>query len=1176
MFQPVDHAPELVPNTLLEWVDSVADRFEAVWRSGPPPRIADYLDGTTGKKRTTLLRELAKIDLERRVKAGEDRRWEDYLREFPELRETEVEGAPLADLPRNTILAPPKMHPGKSLLHRLPGQAPARAATWPVIEGYEILAELGHGGMGSVYQARQQTLKRVVALKVIRPTAQADPRYLARFRTEAEAAARLQHPNITQIYEVGQQDGVPYLALEYVGGGSLARRLAGKPQAARAAADLVATLARAMQYAHEHGVVHRDLKPENILLQKEEGTRQEADEEPAALPCAFSAKITDFGLAKVLENGTRLSLPGTIVGTPGYMAPEQAEGKIHEVGPAADTYALGAILYEMLTGEPPVKGCSLLDALQQARTAEPVPPSRLVPKVPRDLETICLKALARTPAGRYASAGALADDLERFLKGEPIRARPVGAGERLWRWCRRHPARAGLMATAGALLIAVVTASLLAAAASKAQAQARRREALIGQLQLVRSGARVNGWSDEAWKLVREASGLDKDAMLRSLAATACADLDARLGKYLEHASVSWVAFDSAGRRLVLGGCNDSRGQPLEGAKIWDLDSGRLEVCGQAGPGPVVFGRDGTPVQLVCHGGGAVTAWNLADNKPLSTCRLCPPAEQAPSCSLQHNDIGLPVLALGKAASVAAAAVAGGNGPGAVTAWETGSGRVLFRVPQSASALAFAPGGDLLAGGNVQGQITFWRVPEGKEAATLKTGPVTIHCLCFSPDGKRLAVGDSAGVVTIWDVGARVPVAYGRGSHQGVFALAFNPDGTLLASGGRGPARLWDAATGRLVLSLRTTGLTSALAFAPDGRRVVVGGKDPARVALWDLDPGRGTQTLRGLTSQASHVCFSEDSRLLAALGHHCTVAVWDLAQGHLRFLLPTSKGNANGEAGLAFSADGRRFACSAGEGAKLWDLETGRELGSWRLPSGAKDTLVFHPSGALLLFREEERAAGAPGADNALPPAPPRVCRIRNLLGPAPIRPLAAIADFDGHLLDALVTPDGGLFVAEGTYRGPHSQCRAVHAYDGLTGARRWSIPSTRTELSGTLALDPAGLLLALRTDNREREGSLAEVASGRVLGDIDPHPVCLGPAASGLVRCGAGDRPGEGRGYALFRRGDASARLVLGMETAPAFRPVLSRDGRLLAWSNADGTVSVCDLPQLRERLSGAGLEW
>jgi WD40 repeat protein len=929
-----------------------------------------------------------------------------------------------------------------------------------------------------------------------------------------------------------------------------------------------------MHYAHEHGVVHRDLKPENILLKfgnGEGGLPKDSGDASDRKPHAAirTPKITDFGLAKLLESDTRLSLPGTIVGTPGYMAPEQAEGKIREVGPAADTYALGAILYEMLTGGPPFKGCTLVDALQQVRTADPVPPSRLVPKVPRDLETICLKALSRAPASRYSSAGALADDLQRFLNGEPIRARPVGTAERLWRWCRRHPARAGLVATAGALLIAVVTVSLLVAAASTTQAQARRRESLIGQLQLVRSGTRVNGWSDDAWKLVLEASGLRKDATLRSLAAAACADLDARPGKYLEHTSVSWVAFDAAGQRLVLGGRNDARGRPLDGAKIWDLDSGRLDIHGQPGPGPVVFGRDGTPVQLVCQGGGAVTAWNLTHERLVSTCRLGPPAAQPQMCSLEYNALGLPVLALATNGSVAAAAVAGGNGPGAVAAWDTGSGRVLFRVPQSASALALAPRGNLLAGGNSQGQISLWTVPEGKETATLKMGPVAVRCLSFSPDGQRLAVGDSAGAVTLWDVAGRVPVAFGRGSHQEVFALAFSPDGTLLASGGRGPARLWDAATGHLVLSLRTTGLTSAVVFAPDGRRLVVGSQDPARVAVWELNPGRGTRTLRGLTSQASHLCFSADGRLLAALGHHCTVAVWDLAQGQLRFLLPTFKGNANGDAGLGFSPDGRRFACSAGDGAKLWDLETGRELASWQLPRGARDALAFHASGALLLWREEpeEKAAGA---------ARPRVCRIRNLLSPTPVTPLAAITDFDGHLLDTLATPDGQRFLAEGTYRGPDGQCRAVNAYDSLTGARRWSIPSTHTPLAGTLALDPSGQLLTLRTDNRPHVGSLAEVASGRLLGDIEPYPVCLGPAASDLVRCGAGDLQGEEHGYALFRRGGASAQLVLGMDTIPSFRPILSRDGSLLAWSNADGTVSVCDLPQLRERLSGAGLEW
>ncbi len=1145
---PDDNARALDQYALLEWVDAIADRFEAGWRSGRPPRIGDYLDDSVGEKRIALLRELARIDLERRTRAGEGRRWEDYLREFPELAEAEEAsdffGRPTGDFPPDEPLS-------------------VGAAAWPVLEGYDVLADLGHGGMGSVYKARQRNLKRIVALKMIRPGARADPRYLARFRTEAEAVARLQHPNIAQIYDVGEREGVPYLVLEYVDGDSLSRRLAGKPQPARQAAELVATLAGAIQYAHARGVVHRDLKPDNILVQRGKGEwpRGNGNQPDGSFRPEVIPKITDFGLAKLLEDDAGQSLPGTIVGTPSYMAPEQAEGKGQEVGPAADTYALGVILYEMLTGGPPFKGISVLDTLQQVRSAEPIPPSRLVANIPRDLETICLKAMARAPAGRYASAGALAEDLARFLRGEPIRARPMAWRERAWRWGRRNPARAGLAAAAAVLLATVVVASVLVAAASRGKERARHREGLVQQIQLVQYSVRPDGWSDEVWKLTAEAARLRKDLALRTLAAAGCAGLDARPAKHLENARVSSLAFDDAGRRLLVGARDHRGGEPLEGARLWDLDTGHLVVSQQGGPGPVAFARDGTPLQLVPRGRDAVLLWDLSKQRLVREYHLGPPLPE-PS-PLLPNERGSPVLALSRDAGVAAL-----GAPGGIAVWDAGSGREVFRVSHPAGALALAPGGNLLAVADARGRIATWRLPEGKSERTWEIGAVTVHCLSFSPDGKRLAVGDSAGAVTVWDVRAGLPVAYCRGSHHAVYALAFSPDGTLLASGGGGPARLWDAATGRLLLSLRTTGLIAALAFAPDGRRLVVGARRPARVTVWDLEGGRGIDTLYGLTSQAARLGFSEDGRLLAALGHDGQIAVWDLGLGHLRHLLPAPKGKADEDAALAFRPDGGRLACSAGEEAKLWDLETGRELASWRLPPGARDLLAFHPSGALLSFRDEAEEPARPGA--------PRVRRIRNLLGPSPSAPIAILADFDGHFLGSAVVPDGSTFLAEGTYRGPDGQRRCVKAYDSLTGTERWSIASTRSQLSGSLALDPTGRLLALRIDNRDRKGILADVGSGQVLGDLEPFPVSLGPGGDDLVRLGAGNPRDEARGYALFRRGGTTPLLVLGSESPASFPPIFSRDGRLLAWSNTDGTVSVCDLPRVRERLSEVGLGW
>jgi formylglycine-generating enzyme required for sulfatase activity len=380
---------------------------------------------------------------------------------------------PLPAAPHDT---PPKVTPDTGAIAADP--APGECRGHPEVPGYEILGVLGHGGMGVVYRARQTQANRLVALKMIRAVDHASPTERLRFEIETEAVARLQHPHIVQLYEAGEVRGQPFFSLEFCDGGTLTDQLKKQRPSPREAAALIETLARAMHYAHLRGVVHRDLKPGNVLLSFSRETPASAGPALAGVSRlnAVVPKITDFGLAKRIDAEARdVSQSGAILGTAAYMAPEQAAGKVRDTGPAADVYALGALLYECLTGRPPFEGPQHV-VLVSILSDEPVPPSRLVPQVPADLETICLKCLRKKPDRRYASAEELANDLRRFQAGEPIRARPVGRVERALKWAKRRPAAAALV---GVVLLALVSLAVLSGnlVAARNDADEKRKDA---------------------------------------------------------------------------------------------------------------------------------------------------------------------------------------------------------------------------------------------------------------------------------------------------------------------------------------------------------------------------------------------------------------------------------------------------------------------------------------------------------------------------------------------------------------------------------------------------------------------------------------------------------------------------------------------------------------------------
>ena len=472
---------------------------------------------------------------------------------------------------------------------------------------YQLLEEIGYGGMGLVYKARQKSLDRIVALKLLLFGPHAPPDSVKRFRAEAVATAALQHPNIVAIHEVGFCEGQHFIAMDYVEGQSLAAVIHGDPLPARRAAGYVKTVAEAMHYAHERGILHRDLKPANVLI--------DASDQP---------RVTDFGLARRLEGGPELTVTGQVLGSPNYMPPEQAVGKGAKVSRRTDVYALGAILYHALTGRPPFVGEGPAETMQQVLSVEPVPPHVLNAGVPADLETVCLKCLEKDPAKRYATAQALAEELGRFLKGEPVVARPVGRVGKTWRWCRRQPVRASLIAAlalvcpggAGAVLWQWREAEAARAAAVHAQ-QDLRQELYKARL----AEARANRWSGQAGRrfesleAIRHAADIHPSQELRNEAIACLALPDIRVQSRVEvknHAEIFGFAIDEAFERFA---CAYPDGS-ISLRRLRDhSEIVRFPAQGRVEPGLSLFSHRGRFLCYRIRGEDNITVWDTEQRR---------------------------------------------------------------------------------------------------------------------------------------------------------------------------------------------------------------------------------------------------------------------------------------------------------------------------------------------------------------------------------------------------------------------------------------------------------------------------------------------------------------------------------------------------------------------------------
>jgi WD40 repeat protein/tRNA A-37 threonylcarbamoyl transferase component Bud32 len=1072
--------------------------------SGPDPRLA-------AERRQALLEEVLG-DYMQRLDRGESVEREQLLARHPELADELRSYFTVADeverLGRPCIAAERAgQPPTEPLLLPAAERAAARAGRPRRVGDYELLEQIGEGGMGVIYRARQPGLRRVVALKMIRADRLTSPADVLRFRSEAEAVASLDHPNIVPIYEVGEHLGHPFFSMKLIEGGSLARRLGQTAPPPRAAASLLAAVARAVHYAHQRGLLHRDLKPANILL------------EPDGRPV-----VTDFGLAKRLApraEDASLTQQGMVVGTPSYMAPEQAATRAG-VTTAADVYALGAILYEMLTGRPPFRAENPLETLRQLQDREPIPPRTLDRRIDRDLETVCLKCLQKDPQRRYASAQALADDLERWLAGEPVRARPVGRRERALRWVRRRP---HLAALAGLLVLALVGGfagvcwqwrraerefgraaqaaeaegqTAYARAVSLAYAEWRAGNAGPAQQVLLACPAALRGWE---WHYLRRLFRARQLATLRG------------------HADgVLAVAFSPDARRLATAGADRS-------IKVWDRPRARLLLTLRGHRGTVSavgFSPDG---KVLASGGADATLflWDARSGKRLAT--------------LRGHTAGVSGLAFDPRGK-RLASTAGEPLRGELKLWDLATGKAPHGLAwhNLLAAVAYSPDGRLLVTAGHDGSVT------AHDPATLKSlrtfqgrteWIVPWASVAFSTDGRWLAAGSPDGLVRVWDrASGQESFTALTPTRAGVSGLAFaGPDGRILvAAGADNTARGWFTRSGKPAFTLRGhTRALGAVACTPDGSCLASASLDRT-VKLWDLSRRDDELTLRWPNQGVTAITFSPDGTRLACATRDRALKVWDVAKAKARLTrwdLPESV------TGLAFSPDGARLAAAGGDGTvRLLDA-TGQEVASLRGPGPR----VATAPGSAIAFRPDGRLLAVATGDGRV-----RLLEVDSgrltLTLPAHRGPIHAVAFSPDGLLLATAGADGFARVWDAV---TGRETLALGGHDGPVYALAFSLADRR-----------------LATAGQDELIRIHDTATGATIRSLRGHAGAVRSLAYGPE--GRLASAGDDRAVRLW--GPSGQELLALRGHTEALRTVaFSPDGRLLASAGDDGTIKLRD---------------